>query len=103
MQYKTIVLGLLEERKEMYELLRRDRALLPTLERMASDLKTSHEAWKKRLVQDRPGSGEAQMASAALELALQELQNRLPPASDDIQAFNLDEAMAFLRRHTSPE
>ena len=54
MQYKTIVLELLQQRPEMHDQLRRNRMLLPTLELYASELKTSHEAWK-----DTPLPGEA--------------------------------------------
>ena len=55
--------------------------LLPTLEQLASELKTSHEAWKEQLSQARPGSSESQIASEALEIALKELEDCLPSAS----------------------
>ena len=61
MQYKTIVLELLEQCPEMYDQLRSKRMLLPTLNFYAGELKASHEAWKIRLSQDRPGSNESQM------------------------------------------
>ncbi len=46
MQYKTIVLEMLKERKELHEQLRLTRRLLPTMERCARELKASHEQWK---------------------------------------------------------
>ena len=49
MQYKTIVLELLKERKELHEQLRLTRRLLPTMESLARELKTSHEPWKETL------------------------------------------------------
>src|SRR5271166_6224573 len=102
MQYKTIVLELLRERTELHEQLRLARKLLPTLELYAQDLKTSHEAWKEQLSQARPGSDPSQIASEALEMALKDLEERLPSASpDDSHPLSLDAAMAYIRRHTS--
>lgn len=77
MQYKTIVLELLQEHPALYETLRQSRTLLPTLEVYARDLKTSHEAWKERLFRVRPGSNESQIASEALEIGLKELEEYL--------------------------
>jgi hypothetical protein len=104
MQYKTIILDLLQQRPKMHDQLRKDRKLLATMERYAKELKTSHEAWKDLLSDLRPGSDQSQIASEALEIALKELENSLPSASppDDSEAFSLDQAMAFLRRHTPP-
>ena len=103
MQYKTIVLELLQQRPEMHDQLRKDRKLLPTVERYARELKTSHEAWKETLRQERPGSDQTQIASEALEMALKELEDHLPPAShlSDSETLSLDAAMAFILGHTS--
>jgi hypothetical protein len=103
MQYKTIVLELLKERTELHEQLRKERKLLPTLELYAKELRTSHQAWKDLLSQMRPGSDQSQVASEALEIALKELQDRLPSASrrDSDEAVFLDAAMMFIRRPTS--
>jgi hypothetical protein len=79
MLYKTMILGLLEQRPTLYEQLRRRRTLLRTLEQYAAELKTTHEAWKERLAQATPGGSQTQIASEALEIALQEFQDRLPP------------------------
>jgi len=100
MQYKTLVLQLLLQRPRMHENLRRRRALLPALDRYSLQLKTSHEAWKEKLTQAHPDSSEPQIASEALEIALQELQEALPFESppDDSQALSLDAAMAFIKR-----
>jgi hypothetical protein len=102
MLYKTMVLGILEQRPEIYEQLRSRRMLLPTAESYAAELKARHEAWKERLSRTNRGS-ETQISSEALEIALQELQDRLPSASEGNEPFNLEAAMAFLRRHTPPE
>ena len=102
MQYKTIVLQLLEQHPEVRDQLKRHRQMLPTMERYARELKTRHEAWKDRLSQAMPGSDESQIASEALELALKELEDRLPSGSprDDKEALVLEGAMASIRRPT---
>ncbi len=103
--YKTMVLGLLEERPRFHRQLRKNRTLLATLEHYANLLKTHHEAWKDQLAQARPGSDPSQIAGEALEIALKELEDSLPNESppDDSEPFSLDAAMAFIRRHTPPE
>ncbi|HLJ95435.1 MAG TPA: hypothetical protein VKU02_19820 [Gemmataceae bacterium] len=103
MQYKTIVLKLLKERRQLHEQLCKERKLLSTMELYAKELKSSHEAWKDLLAQMRPGSDRSQVASEALEIALKELEDRLPSASprDGSEAVFLDAAMMFIRRHTS--
>ena len=68
--------------------------------RYASELKASHEAWKETLSQAKPGSDPIQIASEALEMAIQELENRLHHASpaDESEPLSLDEAMAYVRK-----
>jgi hypothetical protein len=103
MQYKTIVLELLQQRPQMHEQLRLTRRLLPTLETCAKELKASHETWKQTLFQQKPGSDPSQIASEAMEMALKELEDRLPSAfpRNDEEAPSLDKAMAYVRSHTS--
>ena len=55
MQYKTMILELLQQRPEMHDQLRKERKLLTTMERYARELKTSHEAWKELLSQLQAG------------------------------------------------
>src|SRR5271168_5081594 len=98
MQYKTIVLELLKERKELHEQLRLTRRLLTTMESLAKDLKARHEHWKETLATVTPDSDPAQIASEAMEMALTELEDRLPSVhpQPDEEALSLDQAMAFL-------
>ena len=105
MQYKTMVLALLQQRPEIHDPLRKNRTLLATMERLASELKDSHEAWKDSLSQARPGSDPSQIASEALELALKDLEDRLPSGSprEGQEALSLDQAMAYIRRRMSRE
>ena len=100
MQYKTIILELLQQRPQMHERLRQERMLLPTMERYAMDLRTRHLEWKEVLQERQPDSEPSQIASEALEMALKDLEDRLPPESPESDGPNLDEAMASVRRHT---
>jgi hypothetical protein len=105
MQYKTIMLELLEQSPETYEQLRRQRQLLPTLERFALALKADHEAWITQLSRQHPDKGAEQIASEAMELAIEAMVNRLssrPEANDDEASF-LDGAISFIRRTSQPK
>jgi hypothetical protein len=98
MQYKTMVLQLLQQQPQMHEQLRRRRMLLPTLELFANELKSRHDMWKEQLSQAKPGSDPSQIASEALELALHDLTRiLLPDSKPSDETFPIDEAMAFLR------
>jgi hypothetical protein len=104
MQYKTIALQLLEQHPDLHQQLQKQRQLLPTMEIYARELKARHEALKAQLSQAKPASGESQIASAALEIAVKELEDRLFAASppDGHETPTLDGAMAYIRQHTPP-
>ena len=105
MLYKTIVLQLLEQRPETHHQLRTRRRLLRTVNAYARELKARHNAWMEELRPARPGSSPSQISGEALELALEDIQGSLssgfPPG--DNEPPSLEEAMAFIRRHTPPE
>lgn len=88
MQYKTIVLELLTERAQLHEELRQSRQLLPTMERLAVELRMSHLDWQDRLYTTNPDSTPEQRVSEAAELALQELIDRLPSSSNPTEDQN---------------
>jgi hypothetical protein len=98
MHYKTIILELLQQRPEMHEQLRKERKLLTTLDFYAKALKESHEAWKEQLASANPASDPSQISSEALEMALKDLEDRLPPVSpqDESGLPTLEEATAYL-------
>ncbi len=102
MQYKTIVLELLLQHPQMYEELRSTKRLLTAMDTYASDLKARHDAWTRILHWNRPTSTPEQLSSAALELAIQDLQDRFPceATMEADEAPSLDAAMSYLRRHT---
>lgn len=102
MQYKTIIMEMLEQRPEPHEQLRQQRKLLTMTHQYAKELKASHEAIKEQLQKASPDSDPQQISSEAFEVALKELEERLLPATaaDEHQELSLDGAMAFIRRHT---
>jgi hypothetical protein len=104
MHYKTITLELLREQPALYEQLRSSKRLLPAMDAYAIDLKASHETWKDRFGQARPGRDSGQIASEALELAIEELKDRLASASpkDEAEPLSLDAAMNFIRKASPP-
>lgn len=103
MQYKTIILELLRQRPKLHDQLRRKRKLLTVLNRFARELKTRHKAWTEKLSEAKPDIDPSQIASTAMEMALQEMASRLrlafPP--DDQEPPSLDTAIAFVRNPTS--
>ncbi len=104
MQYKTIALELIQDQPELYERLRSSKRLLPSVETYASELKAFHDAWKDRIIRANPAADPRQIASEALEMAIQDLRGRLPcePPKDEAEPISPDAAMNFLRRHTPP-
>ena len=82
MHYKTIVLEMIRDRPRLYEDLRSSKRLLPSMESYAVDLRDSHLAWQDTLRMQRPGNDPSLIASEAMELAIAELVQRLPFASD---------------------
>ena len=102
MLYKTIVIELLEQRKELHEQLRTSRQLLPTLEALATELRDRHIALMESLTVAKPDGDPCQISSQALELALKDLEDCLPSEfpQDDQEPLSLDQAMAFVRQAT---
>ena len=105
MHYKSIVLELLvDQYRTLHEDLRKRRALLQALDRYSTDLKARHDAWESELAQTRPSASPTQIASQALEVAIEELRDHLSAESEirstSAEPLSLDEAMASIRRHT---
>jgi hypothetical protein len=102
MHYKTIVLEMLQDRPQLRDLLQRQRRMLAAVEQYAQELKTSHEVWQERLSQARPGSNPTQILSEAMELALNELEDRLPSESEAGEGTaSFGTAMAQLKETSS--
>lgn len=103
MQYKTMVLELLQERSQIHELLRMERKVLATVESQARELKARHEELIEVFSQMKPWSESSQISGMALEMALQELEEGLAGDSlpETSEHLSLDAAMAYLHRHSS--
>lgn len=104
MLYKTIALELIREDPARYEQLRSSKRLLPAMDAYAIELKDSHEAWKEQLARVRPGSDPRQIASEAMELAIEQLRGHLPCGSprDEAEPMALDAAMSIIRKASLP-
>lgn len=102
MQYKTIVLELLQQHPEIQNRLRSERRLLATMEFYARELKARHEAWKDYLSRAMPDSDPSQVASEALEIALHQLENILHSVflSDEDESLSVEGEVMFPRGRT---
>ena len=87
MQYKTIVLQYLRQHPSLHNQLKTAEPCSRALDRWASELKTSHEAWKEQLSQANPGDDPSQIANQALEFALKDLAASLPTGSSRTTAI----------------
>lgn len=103
MQYTTIILELIQQRPELHQILQTSKTLLPTIQHHAQQLKTRHTQLIETLQQAQPDTSPAQIRSAALEIAVQELQETFQITASEIpEELSLDAAMTYLRRHTPP-
>lgn len=102
MQYKTIVMELLEQNSELHNHLKQNRILLETIDVMALELKSSHEQTITELAAQQPDVPYSVICSQATEIAIVELQQRLAPTSDDEtgEAMSLDQIMAQIILHS---
>jgi hypothetical protein len=103
MRYKTIVLELLlDQYPAFHERLRQERTLLSTLDRLAMELKNAQVAWMNELSRASPKRDINQIATEAMELALEHVRGTLPPESADgaDNPISLSDAMAFVRKAT---
>lgn len=96
MHYKTMVLDMLDDRPLLKARLQKERKMLLTVESVADSLKSRHEVWMRQLEQSQPPSHPSQIASEALELALAELSDNLPPESIvNEESFSLEDVILF--------
>ncbi len=104
MHYKTIALELIQDRPGLYERLRMSKRLLPSMEAYAEDLKNLHDDWKATLQKNRMHADPYAIAAEALEMAIQDLQDRLPcdaPTDQDAHP-SLADTIRYDRTHTPP-
>ena len=77
MQYKTIALELLTANPLLCAELKAQRRLLVELHRLSAELRLRHRAWIVALTNQSPTDDPRLTASRALELAVDELRERL--------------------------
>ncbi|MCK6484519.1 MAG: hypothetical protein L6R00_10350 [Phycisphaerae bacterium] len=97
------MLELLQANAKLHEVLRRGRMLLSATETLATALKARHEALTKQLSATKTGIDPSQASSAAMEIAVTEMERRLQAAfpPDGQGPLSPDAAMAFVRSLTS--
>lgn len=108
MQYKTIVMELLEQSTELHDQLQREHRLLAAVEALAVRLKASHDEITKQLEQAQPGTEFNDNCFRAMELAIHALQMHLDrlsgkAAPEEHESPSLDPIMAQIIQHSSPE
>ena len=104
MHYKTIVHELPNQDPTLDEELRAERARLQAPDRSSTGLKAGHDFWTEQIARVRPHTAPDQMASVALEMAIEQLRNRLSAESQTswilVQPLSLEGARASIRRRT---
>jgi len=99
MPYKSIILEILQERPILHEQLRSNSELHSTMNRLAIQLREIHLREIERLRDLRPNSAQVQLRGEAMEIALQAIQEILPPEESRTEdELSLDGAMAFLKQ-----
>lgn len=99
MQYKTIMLELIQSNRPLHQQLCQERKLLTTVEEAALELKSRHQEILEEMALQNPESPAMQVYSQAFELALKEMEERLQPVSQTTEdsSLSLGEAMATIR------
>lgn len=91
MQYKLMILEMLQQYPEIYSHLATTRQLPQAIQSYTNELSQRHTAWEEFLQAARPESSPPQVASEALELAREDLRRIL--AAEFL--LDSDAAMAF--------
>jgi hypothetical protein len=97
-----MILELPQDQITLHERLRAPRNILVALEGSAARLKVRHEFCMTALLRRRGATNPSQLSSSALEIAVQEFRDALPPemTGNEAELLSLDEAMDFLSRQT---
>ncbi len=100
MLYKTMLLEMIQQRPTLYDQLLSQRKLREALDSYAAELSHRHAAWEEVIRSTPLAASPSQIASAALELALQDLERMMSEETAEQEELSLAAAMAYLRRHT---
>lgn len=103
MDYKSIVLEVLQGHRALHERLRESKMIPLTVDCCADHLKARHAFWMTLRGHPKTGPEASQSSSLALERAVQEFRDALPPMrnTSDQDSLSLEEAMQFIGRYTS--
>jgi len=100
MQYKTIVLGLIEQNQALHEKLASSKRLHSEMTRLATQLRSDHLNLVEQLQQQHPQTAELLLKNQALEIVIRQLELDLQSESTDSnETFSLDAAMTFVSRN----
>lgn len=99
MQYKTIVLELLQQRPLACERLKKQRMMLEAVETFSSILKLNHEAIIQEMLEADSAANLVQVTQAAFEIAVNHLEEVLPSDSDQEGDDSLLSHQANARLH----
>ena len=103
LQYKTIVLALLQQRPQMYQRLRKAHQLFMMLNYYSRLLEHHHEIWMEYLWRTKPSS-HRHITQKALGIATKNLDAHFPHESPTGESgVSLEEAVTFINSHTPPD
>jgi hypothetical protein len=77
MQYKTIILELIQQNEPLHDRLRSNRSLLATVDRLAAQLKAAHEIYLNQMTMQEPMASRPAVSQQALEMAIKEAEEQL--------------------------
>ncbi|MCA9050162.1 MAG: hypothetical protein KDA89_15610 [Planctomycetaceae bacterium] len=100
MLYKTVVMELMEENGGLREKLRGEGNLLASLELLAGNLRERHRGLVAEMQGSRADGGFSEISSAALEIAVQEMRDRMTAFSDSDETIDLDQLLQEIVRRS---
>jgi hypothetical protein len=77
MQYKTIILELIQQNEPLHDRLRSQRNLLTTVDRLAAQLKADHETYLNEMTMQEPAASWPAVSQQAFEMAIKEAEEQL--------------------------
>ncbi|MEZ6128912.1 MAG: hypothetical protein R3C59_09535 [Planctomycetaceae bacterium] len=103
MLYKTVVMELLEGNDLLRERLRAEGSLLASLELMAGNLRERHRELVAEMQESPAVGGFREISSAALEIAVREIQDRMTAFLESDEKLDLDAIMQNIARPSPVE
>jgi hypothetical protein len=77
MQYKTIILELIQQNETLHDRLRSNRSFLATVDRLAAQLKADHETYLNEMAMQEPAASRPAVSQQAFEMAIKEAEEQL--------------------------